>query len=196
MENANLNPDERRAVLKQFNHRINNDLQALLAFIKLKQRFGVDNAEILNFSSVSIASISAIQNQMYYADDESEISAGEFLNEFKKVLDDNYSRSNVEFSYNIKSDFSMHPKTIFHMMFLLNEMVSLTLSTGECTKIGFELEKNENDCILTYSDTGIKETLSGSDMRKLLFEQSLKQIRGILLSDNPVISIRFPADEN
>ena len=70
MENSNLTSDEKRLILKDYNHRLNNDLQALLAFIKLKKRFEIDNDEIINFSYVSIASISAIQNMMYYADND------------------------------------------------------------------------------------------------------------------------------
>ena len=62
MENANFNPDEKRLLLKDYNHRLNNDLQAVLAFIKLKKRFGIDDDEIVTFSCVSIASLSAIQN--------------------------------------------------------------------------------------------------------------------------------------
>ena len=55
-----LSGDEKREVLKQFNHRLNNDLQALMAFMKLQKRFGIDDEEIVNFSYVSIASISAM----------------------------------------------------------------------------------------------------------------------------------------
>ena len=54
MENTNLSPDEKRSLLKEYNHRINNDLQALLAFIKLQRRFGIDNDEIINSSAFQL----------------------------------------------------------------------------------------------------------------------------------------------
>ena len=106
MENSNLTSDEKRLILKDYNHRLNNDLQALLAFIKLKKRFEIDNDEIINFSYVSIASISAIQNMMYYADNEDNlISVNGFFEDFIKILNDYYFKSNIQFSNEIENDF-------------------------------------------------------------------------------------------
>ena len=62
MDVTDLKPDEKRLLLKNFNHRLNNDLQEVLALIKLKKRFNIDKDEIINFSCVSIASMSSIQN--------------------------------------------------------------------------------------------------------------------------------------
>lgn len=199
MENTNINPDEKRALLRDFNHRINNDLQALLAFIKLQRRFGIDNEEILNSSCVSIASISAIQNLMYNTDDaEGLISINEFFEDFIKILNEYYAKFNIGFSKEIENDFLMHPKKTFHLMFLVNEMINLSIDFSfkddSEKKISFKVEKNGEECLLTYSDngSGIKEIISESDMRTLLFEQSVKQINGTVESDsNSTISIKF-----
>lgn len=200
MENTNLSPDEKRSLLKEYNHRINNDLQALLAFIKLQRRFGIDNDEIINSSCVSIASISAIQNMMYDTDDDKNyISTRGFFEDFIKILNEYYSKFNIQFSNEIKTDFYIHPKKMFHLMFLINEMINLSInfSFEESTQnqISFNLEKNEDKCLLTYSDngSGIKETISESSRRTVLFEQLIKQIDGTLESSdsNSIISIEF-----
>lgn len=200
MENSNLNPDEKRALLKDYNHRINNDLQALLAFIKLQRRFGIDNEEILNSTSVSIASISAIQNLMYETDeDENFISTGKFFEYFIKILDEQYSNSNIKFSGEVENDFNMHPKKVFHLMFLVTEMVNLSINVSfkddSEHEISFSLEKNGEECLLIYSDNGegIKETISESSIQTVLVEQSIKQINGTLESsnDNSTVHIKF-----
>lgn len=49
MENANFNPDEKRLLLKDYNHRLNNDLQAVLAFIKLKKDLELMMMKLLLF---------------------------------------------------------------------------------------------------------------------------------------------------
>lgn len=200
MEKTNLNPDEKRLLLKDYNHRLNNDLQALLSFIKLKKRFQIDDSEIIDFSCVSISSISAIQNLMYNTDNEDNfISVSGFFEEFIKILDDYYARSNIGFSGEVSSDFDIHPKKMFHIMFLINEMINLSLTfsfNGNLeNKINFGLEKIGEECLLTYSDngSGIKQIISESDLRTILFEQLIKQIDGNLQSsdDNSVISIKF-----
>ncbi len=185
MENINFNPDEKRVLLKEYNHRLNNDLQALLAFIKLQKRFGIDDDEIINFSCVSIASLSAIQNLMYYADNsENLISANEFLEEFIKILNDYYPKFNLGFFNEMKADFYINPKKTFYLMLLLNEMINLSVNFSfkedSEPRISFNLEKTGEECLLTYSDngSGIKEIISESSLRTTLFEQLVKQIDG------------------
>ncbi|MBO7731394.1 MAG: sensor histidine kinase [Methanobrevibacter sp.] len=203
MENANFNPDEKRLLLKDYNHRLNNDLQAVLAFIKLKKRFGIDDDEIVTFSCVSIASISAIQNLMYNTDNsENLIGVNEFFEEFIKILNDYYSKFNLRFFNEIKTDFYIDPKEIFHLMLLINEMVNLSLDFSfkddSEHSISLNLEKSGEECLLTYSDngSGIKETISESNLRTALFEQSVKQIDGVLEpSDaNSTILIKFSCE--
>lgn len=74
----------------------------------------MDNDEILNFSCVSISSVSAIQNMMYDSDDdESRIGTAGFFKNLKKILDDHYARSNVQFINETTEDFLMNPKRCF-----------------------------------------------------------------------------------
>ena len=199
MDVTDLKPDEKRLLLKNFNHRLNNDLQEVLALIKLKKRFNIDNDEIINFSCVSIASMSSIQNLMYNTNHESDyISTSEFFDDFVKILNDYYSKSNIEFSNEIE-DFYASPKKVFQLMLLVNEMVSLSLDFSFNDdlekKISFNLEKIGEEGLLTYSDngSGIKEIISGSDIRAVLFEQLIKQIDGTLESSDSdsVISVKF-----
>ena len=199
MDVTDLKPDEKRLLLKNFNHRLNNDLQEVLALIKLKKRFNIDKDETINFSCVSIASMSSIQNLMYNTNHESDyISTSEFFDDFVKILNDYYSKSNIEFSNEIE-DFYASPKKVFQLMLLVNEMVSLSLdfSFNEDLekKISFNLEKIGEEGLLTYSDngSGIKEIISGSDIRAVLFEQLIKQIDGTLESSDSdsVISVKF-----
>ena len=199
MDVTDLNPDEKRLLLKNFNHRLNNDLQEVLALIKLKKRFNIDKDEIINFSCVSIASMSSIQNLMYNTNHESDyISTAEFFDDFVKILNDYYSKSNIEFSNEIE-DFYASPKKVFQLMLLVNEMLSLSLDfsfNDELEKkISFNLEKIGEEGLLTYSDngSGIKEIISGSEIRAVLFEQLIKQIDGTLESSDSdsIISIKF-----
>ncbi|WP_296804998.1 histidine kinase dimerization/phosphoacceptor domain -containing protein [uncultured Methanobrevibacter sp.] len=190
--------DERRKILQEYNHRLNNDLQAVMAFIKLQKRFGIDSEEIINFSYVSIASISTIQNQIYNSEDEeSKIGVCEFFKEFIKTLEDYYAKSNAIFSYEIENDFDMGPKKMFHLMLLLNEMVNLSLDGAKDdsdNKISFNLEKVGEECILNYSDNSlkIKDRISQSDINKMLFDQLIKQMDGSLESTSEdSFSIKF-----
>lgn len=189
--------DEKRAVLKKFNHRLNNDIQALLAFMKLQKRFGIDDEEIVNFSYVSIASVSAIQNLMYYSDD-GLVGSGEFFGEFIKILNDHYIRSGIAFSNESEADVRIKPKETFHLMMLLNEMIDLSMefsfSEVSSKKITFKTEEVDGGCLLTYSDngSGIAPVLSESKMRKILFDQLVNQIDGTAeYPDDNTVSIRF-----
>lgn len=111
---SNLNHEEKKLLLKDYNHRINNDLQALLAFIKLQRRFGIDKDEIINSSCVTVASISAIQNMMYNTEhEENFISINEFCEEFMRILNEYYSEFNIGFSYEIENDFYIRSKKYF-----------------------------------------------------------------------------------
>ena len=60
MDVTDLKPDEKRLLLKNFNHRLNNDLQEVLALIKLKKRFNIDKDEIINFSFMCFNCINVI----------------------------------------------------------------------------------------------------------------------------------------
>ena len=200
MDNTDLSHDEKRLILKNFNHRLNNDLQALLALIKIQRRFGIDDDKILNSSCVSIASISAIQNLMYDADnDENLVSVNDFVEDFIKILNEYYSKFNIGFLNEIQNDFIIKPKKVFHLMLLINEMINLSIDfsfeSDSGNTISINIEKNEEKCLLTYSDngSGIKETISESGMRTVLFEQLIKQINGTLESsnENNVIPIEF-----
>lgn len=199
MENeSNLNSDEKRALLKKYNHRINNDLQALLGFIKLQNRFGIDKDEIITSSCVSLASMSVIQNLMYKTDEgEDLISANEFFEDFVKILNEYYP--GIGFSSEIEENLDMNPKKLFHLMFLINEMTNLSTDfsfEGDAgNEISFKIERNGEECLLTYSDngSGISETVSESSMRTLLFQQLIKQIDGNLQDpdDNSTVPIEF-----
>ncbi len=197
---SNLNHEEKKLLLKDYNHRINNDLQALLAFIKLQRRFGIDKDEIINSSCVTVASISAIQNIMYNTEhEENFISINEFCEEFMRILNEYYSEFNIGFSYEIENDFYIRSKKVFHFMFLINEMINLSLDfsfkENDEKKINFNLEKNGEECSLIYSDngSGFKESLKESDFRNLLFDQLVKQIDGNIESsdNNSIVSINF-----
>lgn len=178
-----LSGDEKREVIKKFNHRLNNDLQALMAFMKLQKRFGIDDEEIVNFSYVSIASISAIQNLMYNSKDDL-ICTRDFLNEFLKILNDHYMREGIAFSNDSEDDIRISPKAMFHLMMLLNEMIDLSFEFSfegvTDKKISFRVEENGDECLLTYSDngSGISQPLKDSEMRMLLFDQLVHQIDG------------------
>lgn len=196
---TSINMDEKKLLLKGYNHRLNNDLQALLAFIKLQKRFGVDKDEIINSSCVTIASISSIQNMIYKTEDsENKISIGESFEEFTKIINEYYSTSNIKFSYELKTDFLSNPKKVYHIIFLINEMINLSMDFSfndeSERKISWNIHKEGEECVLQYSDngSGIKETISGSDYRAMLFGQLVKQIDGNLeSSDDSNISIRF-----
>ena len=181
-----MDHDEKRSLLREYTHRINNDLQALLAFIKLKRRFGVDSEEIINFSCVSISSVSAIQNMMYDSDDdENRISARGFFKSLKKILDDHYARSNVRFVNETSEDFIINPKKMFHIMFLVNEMVAM--SVGDASEINFGLERDGDEVILNYSS----DTSMDGCGENIFFEQMIKQIDAIPEYGNSTVSIRF-----
>ena len=196
---SNLNPDEKRKVLQEYNHRLNNDLQVLMAFIKLQKRFGIAKDEIINFSYVSIASISSIQNLMYKTEHaENLISAEGFFREFIKVLEDYYIKSNTLFSFEIENDFHLNPKKMFHLMLISNEMVNLSLNHPKDIaekKISFNLKKIGEECLLIYCDNGlgINEKISESDMKKVIFEQLIKQMDGTLeeSGEDSAVSIKF-----
>ena len=155
-----ISTDEKKHLLKEYNHRLNNDLQALLAFIKLQRRFDVDDDEIINSSFVTIASISAIQNMIYNTENsENKISIREFSEEFTKIINEHYAKFNIKFSYEIKTDFLLNPKKVFHLMFLLNEMINLTihysLNEEKDGKIIWNIQKEGDECVLHYCDNGM-----------------------------------------
>ena len=190
-----MDPDEKRQVLRDFNHRINNDLNALLAFIKLQRRFEMDEGQIITSSCVVIASISTIQNMMYGSDDaENRISVAESFNEFKKILNDYYD---VQFTAQVEGDFSMNPKKMFHLLFLINEMVSLSndisFNGAGDDRIDFRIEQNGGECILIYSDNGksIGDAISKPDKRTILFEQLKKQIDATLDVNDSDVCVKF-----
>ena len=196
---SNLSPDEKRLLLKKYNHRLNNDIQALLAFIKLQKRFGIDNDEIINSSCVTIASISSIQNMIYRTDNEENlISINDFFVDFMKIINDYYSAFNIIFFNETEKDFYLDSKKVFQIMFLINELINFSINfsfkDNNEHKITFNLEKKGDGCLLTYSDngSGIKEKVSESNNRTILLEQSIKQIDGTLdYSNNNIITINF-----
>lgn len=199
-----MDADEKRLVLKDFNHRLNNDLQALLAFIKLQKRFGIDADEIIGFSYVSTASVSAIQNLMYYSNhEENFISTENFFNEFIKILNDYYARSGIEFVNESGEDFAIHPKKAFHLMLLINQMICLSVSSsldGASDKhISFDLKKSGDECHLKYSDSGsgIGAVFGESEIHAMLFDQLVKQIEGTrnATDDDSNVSISFEYHE-
>ena len=74
-----------------------------------------------------------------------------------------FSIFNLRFFNELKTDFYIDPKKIFHLMLLINEMVNLSINFSfkddSEHNISFNLEKIGEECLLTYSDdgSGIKE---------------------------------------
>lgn len=194
-----LGSDEKRAILKKFNQDLNNNLQFILAYTKLQNRFGVDKDEIINTSCVFIASIAAIQNKKFEARHEKNLIPAEgFLKDYIGILNEYYS--SIDFSINVKEEFYIKQKQLFHIIALINELINLSINStfkeDSNRKISFSLEKNQEECTLKYSDYGfgIRDIISKPNMRSVLFEQLVKQIEGKLnySNDNAEITINFP----
>lgn len=198
----NLNSNEKKILLKEFNHELNNNLQFLLAFIKLQKRFGIDDDEIINSTCVSIASISLIQNEKCNLDNEDGlILIKDFFKDYLGILNEYYSKFNIGFSIEIEEDFCLKTKKLFHLISLINELINLSIdytfndSIDNDNKISINIKRNLGDGLLVYSDNGlgIKKFLSSSNLRNLLFEQLLKQIGGNLefSDDDSLFTIKF-----
>lgn len=196
----NLNSNEKKILLKEFNHELNNNLQFLLAFIKLQKRFGIDNNEIINSTCVSIASISLIQNKKYNLDNEDGlILIKDFFKDYLGILNEYYSKFNIDFSIEIEEDFYLKTKKLFHLISLINELINLsidyTFNNSIENKISINIKRNLDDGLLVYSDSGlgIKKFLSSSNLRNSLIEQLIKQIDGSLefSDDDSLFTIKF-----
>lgn len=196
----NLNSNEKKILLKEFNHELNNNLQFLLAFIKLQKRFGIDNNEIINSTCVSIASISLIQNKKCNLDNEDGlILIKDFFKDYLGILNEYYSKFNIDFSIEIEDDFYLKTKKLFHLISLINELINLsidyTFNNSIDNKIIINIKRNLDDGLLVYSDSGlgIKKFLSSSNLRKSLIEQLIKQIDGSLefSDDDSLFTIKF-----
>ena len=193
----NLNSNEKKILLKEFNHELNNNLQFLLAFIKLQKRFGIDDDEIINSTCVSIASISLIQNKKYNLD--GLILIKDFFKDYLGILNEYYSKFNIDFSIEIEEDFYLKTKKLFHLISLINELINLsidyTFNNSIENKISINIKRNLDDGLLVYSDSGlgIKKFLSSSNLRKSLIEQLIKQIDGSLefSDDDSLFTIKF-----
>lgn len=196
----NLNSNEKKILLKEFNHELNNNLQFLLAFIKLQKRFGIDDDEIINSTCVSIASISLIQNKKYNLDNEDGlILIKDFFKDYLGILNEYYSKFNIDFSIEIEEDFYSKTKKLFHLISLINELINLsidyTFNNSIENKISINIKRNLDDGLLVYSDSGlgIKKFLSSSNLRNSLIEQLIKQIDGSLefSDDDSLFTIKF-----
>lgn len=196
----NLNSNEKKILLKEFNHELNNNLQFLLAFIKLQKRFGIDDDEIINSTCVSIASISLIQNKKYNLDNEDGlILIKDFFKDYLGILNEYYSKFNIDFSIEIEEDFYLKTKKLFHLISLINELINLsidyTFNNSIENKISINIKRNLDDGLLVYSDSGlgIKKFLSSSNLRNSLIEQLIKQIDGSLefSDDDSLFTIKF-----
>jgi len=186
---------EKELLLQEIHHRVKNNLTIIIALIYMQNSntSNLSNNKLFEELSQRVYSIALVHERMYETNDLASIDLYNYVRDlFNSIRSIMVYRSDIEFSINIQKNVYFNLDKLVPLGLILNELLTNSLkyafnNTGG--KINLSLEKNEQNFILDFNDTGVgypTEVLEGKEthLGLLLVNALVKQINGTVNFSN------------
>lgn len=204
--------EEKTILMKDSHHRIKNNLNLLLRFISLEEKFSDDYEEILNVTKKRISSFVVFHENLYKISNFKEMNISEYFDKFAKASESFYKHDYE--SFNLKficyDDFKLSNDELVPLTLIINELVINTLkyafagfSKDYSKNIGLTATRKDDCAEFHYFDNGTG-LASNFDPEKstglgwVIIRSLVSQLNGSyeVYSDNGMhFKIRFPLSD-
>ncbi len=151
--------DENHFLVKETNHRINNNLQlvtALLFDFKRKSESEKVKKSITELQA-KIDSVSLLHRHLYNSKNKKMINQNDYINAIFDSFKLEFKEKNIQVNYNV-SEVELDSDIILHFGLLITELllnsIKHAFKNQKMRKIDFELIKSENNLSFKYNDNG------------------------------------------
>lgn len=178
---------QKALLLKEVHHRVKNNLNVIASIIGLQESTleGKEKEELLKSKS-RIESIAIVHEMLYKHENFESIDFEVYMNRLSSLLLDMYaSEQNIQ--VHIKSDIkNMSLNVMVQLGIMINELFTNSIKYAFVENegdINIELQHNEDDYILTYSDNGIghpspEVLLNSKSLGIKLIHLTARQLKG------------------
>ena len=183
--------EEKTVMLKEIHHRVKNNLQIITSLLRLQARELENPEAIAKFKDAThrVIAMSMIHEKMYQSDHLSTLHMKEYLHDLSGDLVTSY-QSGYPVKLHIECDVdSIGLRSIVPLALILNELISNSLKYAfdeydNCLISLSFLRYGENQCCLTYKDSGTWKAPSRRDSFGLdLIDSLTDQLEGTMKMD-------------
>jgi two-component sensor histidine kinase len=154
--------NEKTVLMKEFHHRVKNNLQILSSFLNLEEKFNKNEPEkIIQDIKSYIESLALIHEKAYSSENVGYVNVKGFLEDINSKLCSLFSKANVEFDILINEDIFILIDILTPLSLIVNELTINSIkhafiSDNDVKKICNSLHINENGiCEFIFKDNGI-----------------------------------------
>jgi PAS domain S-box-containing protein len=194
---------EKKTLLKEIHHRVNNNLQIIISLLNLESRNVVDDRDLELFveSQNRVRTMSMIHEKLYNSENLSSINFSGYLKTLLSTLIYDYSDlANIDLEMDIDEKIEFNIETSVPCGLIINEIVSNSLKhafpSGKGGKITVKMHQEMEEYVLIVGDDGIgfREKPESSTLGLTLINSLVDQLDGkieFLEGEGTIYKIRF-----
>ena len=200
-KNITLNEalDKNKLLLRELNHRVNNNLALILSLVKF-QYYEIDEPKYKEkFQSLEhrIKTIAAAHEQLLYSKGNIEgeyYDVQEYLSKITNALID-ISTKNVQLNLDAKS-INLNIDTMLPIGILINELMSNSLKHAVFKNeliIDIQITLQQSNITIIYKDSGstFKETKNTKSLGVSIINSMVKQLKGTISRENSEYTVNL-----
>lgn len=167
-------------LLKEANHRINNNLQLIMVLIhKELKKSDVHEVNQINKILSNVSSIATLHRHLYKGDDKNFVDISDYFNEIKTNLSELFVGNDIETVYDIE-DLLVQTDVALYLGLIVTELCINSLKhaftkTQNDKQITIHLESADTHFVLDYSDNG--KLSKGKKIQPVLIDKLCKQVK-------------------
>ncbi|MDO8870178.1 MAG: histidine kinase dimerization/phosphoacceptor domain -containing protein [Methanobacteriaceae archaeon] len=154
---------EKKTLLKEIHHRVNNNLQIIISLLNLESRNVVDDRDLELFveSQNRVRTMAMIHEKLYISENLSSINFSDYLKTLLSTLIYDYSKNlaNIDLELDIDEKIEFNIETSVPCGLIINEIVSNSLKhafpSGKSGKITVKMHQDDDEYVLIVGDDGI-----------------------------------------
>lgn len=154
---------EKKTLLKEIHHRVNNNLQIIISLLNLESRNVVDDRDLELFaeSQNRVRTMSMIHEKLYNSENLSSINFSDYLKTLltNLIYENSKNFTNVDLELDIDEKIEFNIETSVPCGLIINEVVSNSLKhafpSGRSGKITVEMHQEREEYVLIVGDDGI-----------------------------------------
>jgi len=182
--------DEKGLLLKELNHRVKNNMQTIVSLIRLQSKKTKDDKVKETFKTIQnrINAMSHLHELLYKQDNISYVNAYEYFEILSEEIQLSYQDKEIDVVFNINAQLEINQA--IYCGLILNELITncfkYAFPNGEGT-VKIQLEKVENNYILTVKDNGIgyDKSISTNSLGLILVDTlATQQLKGNIVIDS------------
>lgn len=189
--------DKNKLLLKELNHRVNNNLALILSLVKF-QYYEIDNPKYKDkFQSLEhrIKTIAAAHEQLLYSKENIEgedYDVQEYLSKITNALID-ISTKHVQLNLDV-NNINLNIDTMLPIGILINELMSNSLKHAvykDALIIDIEINLQQSNIFIIYKDSGtvFKEKKNSKSLGVSIINSMIKQLKGTIQRKNSEYTI-------